>query len=97
MMLTFIIFHFLDIAWLYGGIVKYFQKNIPQGASTTCFLALNPKAKEFSGEYFVDNNVAKVSGYAKDAELAKKLWEFGMELTASKWFMRVQFYVSYVI
>ena len=84
MMLTFIIFHFLDIAWLYGGIVKYFQKNIPQGASTTCFLALNPKAKEFSGEYFVDNNVSTVSGYAKDAELAKKLWECGMELTASK-------------
>jgi WW domain-containing oxidoreductase len=69
---------------LYGGIIKHFQKNIPQGASTTCFLALNPKAKEFSGEYFVDNNVATVSGYAKDAELAKKLWECGMELTASK-------------
>ena len=83
-MLTFIICYFLDIACLYGGIIKHFQKNIPQGASTTCFLALNPKAKEFSGEYFVDNNVAKVSGYAKDAELAKKLWEFGMELTASK-------------
>ncbi|GJW42564.1 short-chain dehydrogenase TIC 32, chloroplastic-like protein [Tanacetum coccineum] len=54
------------------------------GASTTCFLALNPKAKEFSGEYFMDNNVATVSGYAKEAELAKKLWECGMELTASK-------------
>nr|GFA09055.1 hypothetical protein [Tanacetum cinerariifolium] len=69
---------------LYGGIIKHFQKNIPQGASTTCFLALNPKAKEFSGDYFVDNNVATVSGYAKDPELAKKLWECGMELTASK-------------
>ncbi|GJR15513.1 short-chain dehydrogenase TIC 32, chloroplastic-like protein [Tanacetum coccineum] len=69
---------------LYGGIIKHFQKNVPQGASTTCFLALNPKAKEFSGEYFMDNNVATVSGYAKDAELAKKLWECGMELTASK-------------
>ena len=75
----------LRICIYYGLKLKLrYQKNIPQGASTTCFLALNPKAKEFSGEYFVDNNVAKVSGYAKDAELAKKLWEFGMELTASK-------------
>ncbi|PWA87768.1 glucose/ribitol dehydrogenase [Artemisia annua] len=75
--------NFLSV-FVYGALVKHFQKNIPQGASTTCFLALNPKAKEFSGEYFVDNNVATVSGYGKDAELAKKLWEYGMELTASK-------------
>ncbi|KAI3828818.1 hypothetical protein L1987_02928 [Smallanthus sonchifolius] len=54
------------------------------GASTTCYLALNPKAKWVSGEYFADNNVAKPSGKAKDAELAKKLWERGMELTKSK-------------
>ncbi|KAJ0859687.1 putative very-long-chain 3-oxoacyl-CoA reductase [Helianthus annuus] len=37
---------------------KHFQKNIPQGASTTCYLALNPKVKGVSGEYFADNNLA---------------------------------------
>ncbi|XP_035843575.1 short-chain dehydrogenase TIC 32, chloroplastic-like isoform X1 [Helianthus annuus] len=66
------------------GLFKHLQKNISQGASTTCYLALNPKVKGVSGEYFADNNVAKPSGYAKDAELAKKLWECGMELTKSK-------------
>ncbi|KAI7743095.1 hypothetical protein M8C21_013589 [Ambrosia artemisiifolia] len=66
------------------GLFKHLQKNIPQGASTTCYLALNPKVKGVSGEYFADNNVAKPSGHAKDAELAKKLWECGMELTKSK-------------
>ncbi|KAK1419122.1 hypothetical protein QVD17_28280 [Tagetes erecta] len=66
------------------GLFKHLQKNIPQGASTTCYLALNPKVKGVSGEYFADNNVAKPSRKAKDAELAKKLWEFGMELTKSK-------------
>ncbi|KAI3689534.1 hypothetical protein L2E82_47494 [Cichorium intybus] len=66
------------------GVFSIFQKNVPQGASTTCFVALNPKVKGVSGEYFADNNVAKPSGPAKDAELAKKLWECGMELTSSK-------------
>ncbi|XP_071689921.1 short-chain dehydrogenase TIC 32, chloroplastic-like isoform X1 [Rutidosis leptorrhynchoides] len=66
------------------GLFKHLQKNIPQGASTTCYLALNPKVKGVSGEYFADNNVAKPSGKGKDMELAKKLWECGMELTKSK-------------
>ncbi|MFS7923866.1 putative very-long-chain 3-oxoacyl-CoA reductase [Helianthus anomalus] len=66
------------------GVIRHFQKNIPQGASTTCYLALNPKVKGVSGEYFVDNNVAKANRKARDAELAKKLWECGMELTKSK-------------
>ncbi|KAJ0482725.1 putative very-long-chain 3-oxoacyl-CoA reductase [Helianthus annuus] len=56
-----------------------------KGASTTCYLALNPKVKEVSGEYFADNNVYKPSDKANDAELAKKLWEFGMGLTKSKY------------
>ncbi|XP_076887503.1 short-chain dehydrogenase TIC 32, chloroplastic-like [Bidens hawaiensis] len=66
------------------GLFKYFQKTIPQGASTTCYLALNPQVNGVSGEYFADNNVAEPTAYAKDAELAKKLWEFSMELTKSK-------------
>lgn len=61
-----------------------FQKNVPQGASTTCYVALNPKVKGVSGEYFAGNNVAKPSAHARDAELAKKLWDCGMELTSSK-------------
>ncbi|KAI7747642.1 hypothetical protein M8C21_032535, partial [Ambrosia artemisiifolia] len=75
--------HTTFISVLQNMVLKHFQKNIPQGASTTCYLALNPKVKGVSGEYFADNNVAKPSDKAKDAELAKKLWEYGMKLTKS--------------
>ncbi|XP_076950483.1 short-chain dehydrogenase TIC 32, chloroplastic-like [Bidens hawaiensis] len=74
--------NFMSI-FLYG-LFKHFQKDIPQGASTTCYLALNPQVKGVSGEYFADNNVAKPSAKARNADLAKKLWEFGMRLTKSK-------------
>ncbi|GKA51265.1 short-chain dehydrogenase TIC 32, chloroplastic-like protein [Tanacetum coccineum] len=61
-----------------------FLSEYPPGDFNDVLLSIEPKGEEFSGEYFVDNNVAKVSGYGKDAELAKKLWEYGMELTALK-------------
>lgn len=51
-----------------------------QGASTTCYLALNPQVKGVSGEYFSDNNVAKTTALAKDMDLAKRLWDFSMDL-----------------
>ncbi|XP_004298807.1 PREDICTED: short-chain dehydrogenase TIC 32, chloroplastic-like [Fragaria vesca subsp. vesca] len=62
----------------------FFAKSIPQGAATTCFVALNPQVKGVSGEYFVDCNVAKSSSQAKDADLATKLWDFSMTLTKVK-------------
>ncbi|KAK4488306.1 hypothetical protein RD792_004062 [Penstemon davidsonii] len=61
---------------------KYFTKNIPQGAATTCYLALHPKVKGVSGEYFMDSNIAKASSFGQDAELAKKLWDFSFNATA---------------
>ena len=64
--------------------LKAFLKNIPQGAATTCYLALNPKVKGVSGEYFADSNISKRGKQAKDQELAKKLWDFSLTLTNSK-------------
>ncbi|KAG6746509.1 hypothetical protein POTOM_051050 [Populus tomentosa] len=55
-------------------------KNVQQGAATTCYVALNPQVKGLSGEYFSGCNLAKASSMAKDAELAKKLWDFSMNL-----------------
>ncbi|PHU23103.1 Short-chain dehydrogenase TIC 32, chloroplastic [Capsicum chinense] len=55
-------------------------KNVQQGASTTCFLALNPQVKGVSGKYFLDNNLATTSTRARDMDLAKKLWDFSMDL-----------------
>ncbi|KAK4486463.1 hypothetical protein RD792_009143 [Penstemon davidsonii] len=60
---------------------KYFLKNIPQGAATTCYVALHPQVKGVSGEYFADSNIAKPTSLAKDAELAKKVWDFSLKLT----------------
>ncbi|WOG90227.1 hypothetical protein DCAR_0209470 [Daucus carota subsp. sativus] len=60
-------------------------KNIQQGASTTCYVALNPKVKGISGEYFVGNNISKsATAMAKDPEMAKKLWELSEEMTKPK-------------
>lgn len=52
-----------------------------QGAATTCYVALHPQVKGLSGEYFVDSNLSKASSKGKDAELAKKLWDFSKNLT----------------
>ncbi|CAK9163177.1 unnamed protein product, partial [Ilex paraguariensis] len=64
---------------------KFVLKSIAQGAATTCYVALHPQVKGISGEYFSDSNVAKtVTSHAKDAELAKKLWDFSASLTQPK-------------
>ncbi|KAG5563267.1 hypothetical protein RHGRI_005877 [Rhododendron griersonianum] len=65
-------------------VAKYFMKSIPQGAATTCYVALHPQVKGVSGEYFCDSNQAKPSALAKDEELAKKLWNFSLSLTDPK-------------
>ncbi|KAH7840631.1 hypothetical protein Vadar_019450 [Vaccinium darrowii] len=69
---------------LFNIFVGPFSKNIPQGAATTCYVALHPQVKGVSGEYFSDCNVAKPSALAKDEELAKKLWDFSLSLTDPK-------------
>ncbi|CAM0953257.1 unnamed protein product [Alopecurus aequalis] len=60
---------------------KLVLKNVKQGAATTCYIALHPGAKGVSGKYFSDSNVYEPSEKSKDAELAKKLWDFSVELT----------------
>nr|KAJ0217094.1 hypothetical protein LSAT_V11C300104510 [Lactuca sativa] len=65
------------------GVFNRILKNIPQGTATTCYVALNPQVEGVSGEYFADSNLVKASKHAQDAELAKKLWDFSMNLTKS--------------
>ncbi|KAL6530895.1 Short-chain dehydrogenase TIC 32, chloroplastic [Orobanche gracilis] len=60
---------------------KYFLKYIPEGAATTCYVALHPQVNGVSDQYFADNNIAKASQIASDAELASKLWSFSLKLT----------------
>ncbi|KAL2527325.1 NAD(P)-binding Rossmann-fold superfamily protein [Abeliophyllum distichum] len=58
---------------------KFLFKNIPQGASTSCYLALHPQVKGITGEYFWDNNLAKTTSKAADTDLSRKLWDFSMD------------------
>ncbi|KAJ8768574.1 hypothetical protein K2173_022687 [Erythroxylum novogranatense] len=60
-----------------------FFKNVEQGAATTCYVALHPQLKGVSGEYFQDCNMAEPNYKARDAELARRLWEFSFNLTKS--------------
>ncbi|CAI0414526.1 unnamed protein product [Linum tenue] len=50
------------------------------GAATTCFAALHPQMKGVTGEYLCDSNLYKPSPQGKDDELAKKLWDFSLDL-----------------
>ncbi|XP_057424398.1 short-chain dehydrogenase TIC 32, chloroplastic isoform X2 [Lotus japonicus] len=56
------------------------MKNVQQGAATTCYVALHPEVKGVSGKYFSDSNVSKTTPHGTDADLAKKLWDFSMNL-----------------
>lgn len=58
-------------------------KNVPQGAATTCYLALHPSLKGVTGKYYVDCNEFEPYALAKDEALAKKLWEFSENLVNS--------------
>ncbi|KAI3468717.1 hypothetical protein Pfo_025380 [Paulownia fortunei] len=76
-----------DHSFLHGFINmigKYFFKNIQQGAATTCYVALNPQVKGVTGEYFSDCNIANASTLANDPALAKKLWDFSLNLIDPK-------------
>lgn len=49
-------------------------KSIPQGAATTCYVALNPQTERKTGKYFADCNETKCSALANNELAARKLW-----------------------
>ncbi|KAK4748645.1 hypothetical protein SAY87_015231 [Trapa incisa] len=76
--------HHSFINALASSIGTYVLKNVPQGAATTCYVALHPQVAGVSGKYFSDSNIAKPSNLAQDAHLGKKLWDFSVKLTEPK-------------
>ncbi|KAH7854636.1 hypothetical protein Vadar_016204 [Vaccinium darrowii] len=72
--------HYSFVEGLVGKLGSYVLKNVQQGAATTCYLALHPQVKGITGEYFADSNLAKTSKQGTDVDLAKKLWDFSMNL-----------------
>ncbi|KAL9237435.1 hypothetical protein vseg_011983 [Gypsophila vaccaria] len=69
---------------LFRKIGQYVLKSIPQGAATTCYVALHPQVNGVSGEYFSNCNLAKPMAQAGDTALARELWDFTMNLIEPK-------------
>ncbi|KAL8226926.1 hypothetical protein R6Q57_016758 [Mikania cordata] len=72
------------IASFFSRLALSFLKNVAQGAATSCYVAMHPQVKGVSGEYFADSNLSKAGKYVDDPEMAKKLWDFSMNLTRPK-------------
>lgn len=58
-------------------------KTIPQGAATQCLVATRPELRTTSGEYFADCQIKDTSEKAKDAALARQLWERSEKIVAA--------------
>ncbi|KAL5173696.1 Short-chain dehydrogenase TIC 32, chloroplastic [Glycine soja] len=73
----------VKIVRLFGveKILGLMAKNVQQGASTTCYVALHPQVSGINGKHFADNNLAEVYSHGRDVDLAKKLWDFSINLT----------------
>jgi WW domain-containing oxidoreductase len=61
-------------------IAPLFLKSIPQGSATQLFAAVHPHAATMPGAYLADCNTARVSRYAQDPDLARKLWEVSEQI-----------------
>lgn len=52
-----------------------FMISSEKGAQTIVYLATSPEVNNVTGEYFVKKKVASTSRYARNMEVAEKLWE----------------------
>ncbi|XP_074568262.1 short-chain dehydrogenase TIC 32 B, chloroplastic-like [Curcuma longa] len=83
LILTNLMRHSLPLMRILKVFSYIFWKNIPQGASTTCYVALHPNVKGVTGKYFYDCNEELPSQSARDEALASKLWSFSEKLVSS--------------
>jgi NAD(P)-dependent dehydrogenase (short-subunit alcohol dehydrogenase family) len=59
-----------------------YNKTIPQGAATQCYVAANSIPAKITGHYFADCNPARANPLMYDEELAARLWSVSEDLTA---------------
>ncbi|GLT31200.1 hypothetical protein SLA2020_059520 [Shorea laevis] len=72
--------HMSIIHGIVTKIGKFALKDVHQGAATTCYVAMDPQVKGVSGEYFKDSNIGQATEKGRDPELAKKLWDFSLDM-----------------
>ena len=61
-------------------LVSRFMRTPEQGAATAVYLAADPAAAAFTGEYFIDARPVPPSPAATDDEAARRLWELSEEM-----------------
>ncbi len=66
---------------LLTNLLKPFFKTPEQGAATSVHVATAPELANVSGEYFMNERLAKASAAARDAQSARRLWDVSLELT----------------
>ncbi|HEV7588824.1 MAG TPA: SDR family NAD(P)-dependent oxidoreductase, partial [Longimicrobium sp.] len=60
-------------------LVSRFMRTPEQGAATAVYLAADPAAAAFTGEYFIDSRPVRLAPPATDDEAARRLWELSEE------------------
>jgi retinol dehydrogenase 12 len=73
-----------------GGLIKWgfelgqkmFARTVEKGAETLLWLAVDPDASGFSGQYFMDMRARRVRARGDDEGLALALWDFSERLAA---------------
>lgn len=75
--------HSLNLMRIMKLLTYVLWKNVPQGAATTCYVAVHPNLKGVSGKYFLDCNEWPASDFARDPKMAKKLWDYTNHLLDS--------------
>lgn len=65
-----------------GPFKRLFLKSEEEGAQTSIYCALEPSLSNITGRYFDNCREREVSDLASNPELAKKLWDKSMEMTA---------------
>uniref|UniRef100_A0A3B5ZVZ3 Short-chain dehydrogenase/reductase n=4 Tax=Triticinae TaxID=1648030 RepID=A0A3B5ZVZ3_WHEAT len=68
------------VSALMNTVGRIISRSVEQGAATTCYVAMHPQVQGITGKYFGNCNIANPSSQAVDAELAKKLWNFSLQM-----------------
>ncbi|EMS49665.1 Retinol dehydrogenase 14 [Triticum urartu] len=71
------------VSALMNTVGRIISRSVQQGAATTCYVAMHPQVQGITGKYFGNCNIANTSSQAVDAELAKKLSNFSLQIVSS--------------
>ncbi|CAM0956283.1 unnamed protein product [Alopecurus aequalis] len=71
------------VSALMNTVGRIISRSVEQGAATTCYVAMHPQVQGITGRYFGNCNIANPSSQGVDAELAKKLWKFSLQIVSS--------------